>query len=299
MRRWACALLFVTLAGLPLHAQTSAPERRTIAVSVLDKDGKAVHGLTAENFRGEFRGQPVRILSAAEDSSPRRIAIVVDNSASMRPHSSRVWTLVGELLIELGSSYEVAVYSLNEEAVRLISFTQGSDARRRMFNQLKLAPARGATPLYDRLVHVSREFGMASFGDAICLITDGYDTTSRTTPDELEVLFARTSLRLLVLRFPDTSGAAIFLVSRSRRRLHTGDFGAVVFDYIGGADDLQRKRSILNDVLGWAYRVELELSRPSDKPRKWKLEVVGADGKKLKDVDVAYPRLLVPLSEKK
>lgn len=85
MRRWACVLLFVMLVGLPLHAQTAQPERRTIAVSVLDKGGKAVHGLTAENFRGEFRGQAVRILSATEDSSPRRIAIVVDTSGSMGP----------------------------------------------------------------------------------------------------------------------------------------------------------------------------------------------------------------------
>jgi hypothetical protein len=70
LRRIALGALALLFATAPAWAQAPAPERRTLAVSVLDKDGKAVHGLTAENFRGECRGQPVRILSAAEDSSP-------------------------------------------------------------------------------------------------------------------------------------------------------------------------------------------------------------------------------------
>ncbi len=44
--------------------------------------------------------------------------------------------------------------------------------------------------------------------------------------------------------------------------------------------------------MGEFYRVEVELPREVDKAREWELEVVGADGKKRKDVRVVYPRRL-------
>jgi hypothetical protein len=52
--------------------------------------------------------------------------------------------------------------------------------------------------------------------------------------------------------------------------------------------------TVVNQLLS-----ELSLDSAVDKPRNWKLETIGSDGKKLKDVEVAYPRLLVPLSDKK
>jgi hypothetical protein len=52
--------------------------------------------------------------------------------------------------------------------------------------------------------------------------------------------------------------------------------------------------TVVNQLLS-----ELSLDSAVDKPRNWKLETVGSDGKKRKDVEVAYPRLLVPLSDKK
>jgi hypothetical protein len=59
----------------PVKAQGG--ERRIILVNVLDKDGNTVPGLTAANFRGEFLGQPVKVISAAVDPTPRRVALIV------------------------------------------------------------------------------------------------------------------------------------------------------------------------------------------------------------------------------
>ncbi|MCI0659216.1 MAG: VWA domain-containing protein, partial [Acidobacteria bacterium] len=58
-------------------------ERRVIAVGVVDEKGEQVAGLRAENFRGKYRGQPVKIISAERDAGPRRIVIVLDVSESM------------------------------------------------------------------------------------------------------------------------------------------------------------------------------------------------------------------------
>jgi len=61
----------------------AAQERRVVAVNVLDEQGRQVTGLTAENFRGKYRGQPVRIVAAEWDTGPKRIVILLDMSESM------------------------------------------------------------------------------------------------------------------------------------------------------------------------------------------------------------------------
>lgn len=55
--------MFVAFA-LPLQPQEVA-RPRVLAVNVIDRNGSQVSGRAAANFRGEFRGQPVQILSAA------------------------------------------------------------------------------------------------------------------------------------------------------------------------------------------------------------------------------------------
>jgi len=47
------------------------------------------------------------------------------------------------------------------------------------------------------------------------------------------------------------------------------------------------------------YRVELEVSEPITKPRKLTLEVLDAQGHRLRDVQLLYPRYLAPQPEGK
>jgi hypothetical protein len=44
-----------------------------------------------------------------------------------------------------------------------------------------------------------------------------------------------------------------------------------------------------------AYRLELDFPRAVDKPREWKLEVVGPDGKKLPNCRLVYPHMVSPV----
>lgn len=60
-----------------LVIQLSAQEvtqQRTVLVSVIDEDGRAVPDLTAANFRGKLQGEAVNVLSATLDTSPRHVA---------------------------------------------------------------------------------------------------------------------------------------------------------------------------------------------------------------------------------
>ena len=48
-------------------------------------------------------------------------------------------------------------------------------------------------------------------------------------------------------------------------------------------------------MMAEAYRLEVTFPRIVDEPRKWELEVIGLDRKKLPKVRVVYPHLVAPL----
>ena len=83
---WARTAALVVMAGLVWGANVAAQERpiappsgaqgkRVVAVNVVTQEGQPVEGLGAENFRGKYRGEAVKIVSVERDTGPRRIVI--------------------------------------------------------------------------------------------------------------------------------------------------------------------------------------------------------------------------------
>lgn len=83
-RTWFLAFLLVTSFNRTrLPAQDSGCAKRTVPFSVVDQEWNLVRGLSAANFRGSLHGQDVQILSAAVDTSPRHIVLLLDASGSI------------------------------------------------------------------------------------------------------------------------------------------------------------------------------------------------------------------------
>src|SRR5437016_8930902 len=61
-------------------------------ITVLDKDGKTVTGLTAENFRVLEDGHEQKIKMFRPEDSPATVGFVIDNSGSMQNKRSDVIT---------------------------------------------------------------------------------------------------------------------------------------------------------------------------------------------------------------
>jgi len=61
-------------------------------------------------------------------------------------------------------------------------------------------------------------------------------------------------------------------------------------------DAIVLKTRQLSQQMSEYYRLEIRLPLVVDKPRDWKLEVVDASGKVRRDVEVLYPRRLMPCS---
>ncbi len=307
-RRIAPVLLAVLLAAALGWAQAPPPqpERRTFAVSVLDKDANAVRGLTAANFRGTFRGQLVRILSATEDSSPRRIILLLDTGKGMSDAnaSGLMWAAAEDFVDNSGGPHNIAVCTIGG-GVRCIS--RASKDRRVVRDTLaeiksKVKPA-GWTMIDTGIGVAADELSPPLFGDALFIIsnTQSY-ATNFSILDTVEAL-SRSGIRVFFLSIDNRE------VPRDLPRkatpltpAYTEPSGGLGVDWELGLDKsptfLSRVRQ-LYEPMTHAYKVEVELPVLVEKPSEWRFEVVGPDGKKLKTVELAYPRLLVPAEKKK
>lgn len=292
--------------------QSPPPERRVFAVGVLDKEGKFVSGLTAANFRGEYRGQRVKVLSEVPDSSPRRVALIVDiRGPWVGRHWELVWTAAEDLVRQLTPRHSVAVLAAGGSAAQRSDFVHDPEALLNRLRELQ-ARARSAADARVNLGEVITDgaggFSPAGFGDVFYAITpvlatyygDPYVTLTegrQKTKTEL----ARTGLRLFVLWMGETlaSGPRGGSVSPGRPRgleelVESSGGGLAMVLRRHKPEEVSSLSRPLYEAIAQVYRLEVEFPQGIDKPREWKLEVVDAQGNKLKGVELAYPRLLVP-----
>src|SRR5574337_48796 len=95
----ACTILCSTFL---LAQDESSCFRRSVVVSVVTRDkSEVVVDLTALNFRGQFRGKPVRIVSAESANRLNRVVVLLDTSSSMAdsPYSLALLQRVASSLI--------------------------------------------------------------------------------------------------------------------------------------------------------------------------------------------------------
>jgi len=348
------ALLAVPLllvgAALEARAQACSSEggslRRTLAVNVLDERMQPVSGLTAVNFRGRFRDEEVRIVSVTADTQPRRIVLLVDVSESMATRVGR-WGLAveaAEHLLGTGPpDSTIALVTFAEKVEARTGFEFETQKARQALKAVRPAgdssdPSGTRTALRDAVMEATRLLTPSRTGDAIYLITDGYDTFSRAKDEEVEAALLGSGARLFAVVLPDWAGPSLFVetpqgpagmpsfillpltTALTVPAPRLGESGGAValralVDASGGLgmtagavgtsaprfDYNEKQRGwffsqahLLYGAMGEFYRLDVELPEEPDRLREWRLEVVGADGKKLKDVYTVYPRKLAP-----
>ncbi len=163
-------------------------ETRLVVVSatVVDKRGRPVRDLRAEELLLFERGQRQRILHFGHSRATRaRLLLLVDASGSMegRLQESRVQTAVDQLLFALDRADEVALAGFDHKYWGVVAFTRDRESIRRGLGEL--TPF-GSTALHDALDHAAHD--LASHGEgrrAVVVVTDGIDTASAMHPDEV------------------------------------------------------------------------------------------------------------------
>jgi hypothetical protein len=121
-------------------------------------------------------------------------------------------------------------------------------------------------------------------GNVVCLFSDGIDTTSAVDVKTAMNAVAGTGVRMFGFGPSHTLSLTSWMESGAEA---TG--GSFYREEFHGDE-----RRIFDSMITEGYRLEVDLPRVVDEPRKWKLEVVGPDGKELPRVRLVYPRVVAP-----
>src|SRR5436309_14793122 len=111
-------------AALILSATVSAQvDERVMYASVIDNKGAPVANVTAKDLIIREDGQAREILNIAKDEDPLQIALLVDNSVSMRDKLSDLCKAVGTFISSLRPGVQVALLTLAERPTIVVNYT--------------------------------------------------------------------------------------------------------------------------------------------------------------------------------
>jgi Mg-chelatase subunit ChlD len=327
MRPWKTIFIRHTLvlpcivaAGLLLKAlaQETPCLQHTVIASVT-LAGQPVASVPTSSFKGEFRGKPVRILSATRDVGPRRIVVLLDASASMAGLTKGKWDLVlraaSDVAAHAPPDSSVALLVFNDKVKQKVDFSAGPKAVLERIAQVRAGrtpdrlPA-GRSPLLDAVLEGLKLLEPATPGDVIYAISDGGDNASKSSPVAVQKALVSAGIRLFAflvvdypeeLRVPEKEAALIdflqLVQATGGSALHLSRTQWSELRYpVEERDRLALKAATEGLYLQMAqfYRLEVDLPEPVTKPRRWKLEMVNERGAKMKEWQVAYQTTLLP-----
>ena len=183
--------LFLLLGSTAL-AQLSVPVFRSegrlvvLSATAVDRRSRPVTNLRADEFRvyDEGRLQILSRFSRGRDLAAR-VLLLMDASGSMsgelRSASARMAAL--QILAALQPADEVALASFDDSYREIQPFTAD---KARVLAGLEAIRPYGSTAIHDSLERAARELARRGEGRrAVILITDGIDTSSRRTADDV------------------------------------------------------------------------------------------------------------------
>jgi VWFA-related protein len=118
----AAALALAALILLPLAVRAQVDERVMYA-SVVDGKGAPITNVTAKDLIVREDGQAREILNIAKDDDPLQIALLVDNSVSMRENLSELRRSVSSFVTSLRPGIQVALLTLAERPTIVLNYT--------------------------------------------------------------------------------------------------------------------------------------------------------------------------------
>ena len=185
----------------PAQTFRSAVDVVTIQASVRDARGRAISGLTSNDFEVRDNGQVRPILSLRSDrQSPLNVAILVDMSGSMR---------IGAKIAMARQAYDSILTQLHQGEDEAAVFTFDASLHQRHDFTRDLSTLKGAlttfepfgtTSLFDATAAAARKLAARSgTHKAIIVLTDGIDTSSAMTAREVSGLASSIDVPVFVV----------------------------------------------------------------------------------------------------
>lgn len=183
--------------------------RRTVTLNVIvhAPEGRSV---TREDFDLYDGGEPQEIESFAKLDSGSRIVLMVDRSTSLRAELPALQKAIDDIVNELFSDDQMMVVGYNEKAEIFEDMTP--DLKVLQTVSAKIA-RNGAPNLFDAMVAVSDSLAQAAKSGlekrAIVLISDGYDSESKTKFAEALHTLQDENIVLYALQVSDRTRGAL------------------------------------------------------------------------------------------
>jgi hypothetical protein len=302
-------LILVTF-GLCGHAR--AAEQRTLYITVLSKSGKAGVGLGAENFRGEFSGKAVKIISATPENGWGRILLLMDVGPRMKQGTKweRAWAGAQDIVKMLADKHPAAIFTIGERVLGSSTFQADSAKLSSILTETegssRAGQAPAVTPMVQAISILLAQPALLRRGDLLFLITEAplandpfmSEEKVRAVGNELSM----HGVRLFKLTFFEDVPFAETLYHWSQFQLDDA-----VVRACGGLDfafhprkstpqELRGQMKWVYEAVKGSYQLEVEFPLTIEKPREWKLRVFDGSGRKFQDEEVHYPHLVVPSS---
>lgn len=216
----------------------------TVAATVTDESGKHVNDLDAGDFQVLEDGQEQKISFFSHDAQvPVSLGVLIDTSGSLQDKLAQGLQVVRAIASTLSSGDEMFVMTFDSRASMKQGFTNNADDIQR---SLRAFHAHGDTAVYDAIVAGLHEMKAAKHQKRILvLVTDGFDSASKTTADQAEDLVRRSDVVLYTIGIDDPDNRP----PHGRPKYHIYEYmlsklsraggGRVVKLYTGGNYDMQ------------------------------------------------------------
>jgi hypothetical protein len=331
LRAYAFALVVLTLlvSGIA-SAQESGCRQRTIPLTVLNKKNDQVIDATRLRFQGFYRGKPIPVTAVTASEKAPPVLILFDLSGSVTsasqvipnsnidlsrartgallPSSIQTGFIVLErLLADLPSTTEVGLAVFASRMELLVRPTSNRkevvDAARSLRQNLSDVQKRigGSTALWDAIDESRKLLNNPATGDAIFVMSDGGDNLSKNHSKSVVTAVGASGIRLFFAPlqiFQSLSLGEHLKVDAAQAQM--SEFSEAVKDTGGwtfaatGRRTTDAELNVQRRIVQVAHRLTIELPEAVDKPTDWELEVTNVSPAVKKDLELVYPRKLVP-----
>jgi Ca-activated chloride channel family protein len=248
-----------------------------LPVTVSDATGNPIAGLTQPNFSVFEDGKPQTIRSFNYASNlPLSVGLLVDHSGSMEKRMAATKEAAAEFFKDIMKPGDRAfVGGFSFDSTQLAPFVTDVASLREQVEGLP--EASGGTSLYDAIVTGLYRFRNLQGRKALIVLTDGEDTTSRVTFEDMLTYVRASHLPIyfigIGMGFSDMAGTA-------KMRSLAAETGGVAY-FIGNVKELKATYTKLENDLRSQYLVSYntESSKKDTKYRTVEVKVNRPDAK--------------------
>ena len=208
-------LLGALLLGCSLtSAEPQINDSIVLNVLVTSEKGKVALGLRRENFSISIDKRPQSVLSVTDHEIPASVGIVIDRSSSLEQYGQKAEAAFKQKLKQGLERFMTLSHASNEYFVltfgNTVSMEQDWTSDPGAVNgKLDAIEYKGNTALYDALDNAIRKVATGRHSkQVVIVITDGADSTSKSTFNQVRELLKRSNVILYAFGVQDPKSSA-------------------------------------------------------------------------------------------